>query len=192
MVKKVNKQQKIAEFKVTKFIFWFPITMLFFSIFVFIFSSINKSQGIFLILAILLFSLSEFVIFIRKKIIITNKKIYIYDKITKSKIGLDLVLNLSYFKIEQNIFGKIFNYGTIYFVDKNNLIYKVEKIGNPFILKTILINETNNYLKNIGINEELKDSDELINITNENVKNEIKDIKNSVNKEDNVNINKEV
>lgn len=155
MTKINNKQEKIAEFKISKSIFIFEIILFIILIYSIFFNKLNIFQTILAIISLLIFTSIDFLKFYKTKIILTNKKIYILDKILKTKNSLDLVKDLQYFRINQNILGKLLNYGTLEFVNMENKIYKIKDIEYPIIFQQLLIEQTNIYLEKLGITEKI-------------------------------------
>lgn len=86
------------------------------------------------------------------ELLISKRKVYIKNKFLKTQTVLDLVSDLKYYKKEQSILGKVFNYGTIQLVDSQDRIIKIECIESPEKIEEEIINNTKKYLKYLGIN----------------------------------------
>lgn len=145
------QSKTVSKYSISPFIFVFNIIILLLSIFML--SQTNNNLYVIFIIFVsnLLFVLPNLLIFKGQKIFLSNRKIYITNKVFKSKITLDLISDLQYFKQNKTFFGKIFNFGTVSFVDMNKNIYKINFIESPDKLEDEIVNNTNNYFKSLNL-----------------------------------------
>lgn len=107
--------------------FFFPV--LFFLLFLLYTIKTVPHNYSMLFLAILFIIFQYFFLFYKKKIIITDKKIYLYVRGNK-KISWDLINDFLYIDYKQDKLGKFFNYGSLFIMNQNKQSFAYHYLSN--------------------------------------------------------------
>jgi len=135
--KKKSSVPIILEEKTSFWVFFWPIIILFGVLF---YVTKATNYNIFFILLAVSFSFVQpFLLFWRKRITITDRKIYVFQR-GKKILSWHLIHDFSYINYEQSMLGKIFGYGTLIIINKNKEVYTYIALSNVFkVYETIIM-----------------------------------------------------
>ena len=125
--KKSKKPEIILEGKTNISVFFYPILFLLITLYYTFF--IEKSKHILIILPIVFLVISYYFSVYGKKILLTSKKIYVYQR-NKKIISWSFLEDLDYIKYEQTRINKIFRSGTLIIINKNKEMYSYNHLSN--------------------------------------------------------------
>lgn len=104
-----------------------------------------------IIIVLCILSAKYIINYLNLSIILTNRQIIIKNKFLKTNLKLDLSKELKYFRVYKKNLGLFLNYHTLELVDINDNLYKFEHIDNAKDLAQLILENTKNYLLELGI-----------------------------------------
>lgn len=125
--KKQKKPEIILESKTSVSIFFYPVLFLLITLYYTFF--IEKSKHLLILLPIIFIFITYFFSVYGKKILLTSKKIYIYNR-NKKIISWLFLEDLDYIKYEQTKINKIFKSGTLIIINKKKEMYSYNHLSN--------------------------------------------------------------
>lgn len=126
---KVKKPKVVFEGTTSHFVFAVPV-ILFIGLLVYIINKKLDSDFFIYITIIIGITVKFFMMFYKKKIMLTDKKIYIYV-LGKKFISWSLDEDFYIVNYKQSLIGKIFNFGTLTIINKNKEMYEYYLLQNP-------------------------------------------------------------
>lgn len=125
---KKNKQPKvILESKAHFSFFLYPTILLIIGLY---YTFSNLKSNYFILIGMLLFiGLQYYFNYYGKKLVLTDKKIYIFSR-NKKKISWSLVDDLEYVSYQQNKLNKLFNSGSLILINNNKEMYTYNYLPN--------------------------------------------------------------
>lgn len=165
--KKRKKPNIILDEKTSLFIFFYPIL---FSLCL-IYYTFHTKTNLFIFLAgsIIFIGLQYYFMVFGKKIILTDKKIYVYSR-DKKVLSWELIGDFAYINYSQERLGRWFNYGSLIIVNQKKESYVYHFLNNPKSVyekviqqyEELMINIDPTYEKQFAIKESKLDSIEPI------------------------------
>ena len=126
---KIKKPIVIIEEKTHIFVFSGPI-FIFLAMLVYFISSETYTSFLILISILAGISLKSLSLFYKKKIVVSDKKIYIYIR-SKKFISWSLEKDFKMINYSQSFFGKIFNFGTLILINDSKEMYEYYYLNDP-------------------------------------------------------------
>lgn len=123
-----NKIKIILEEKTSNFVFSLPLLILLIIALYLIISNEHENYFIYILIFAGSF-IKSLSLFYKKRLILTEHKIYIYVR-GKRFIAWSLKEDFHIVNYKQNFFGKIFNYGTLTLINKNKEMYDYFYVSN--------------------------------------------------------------
>lgn len=135
--KKINKPIIITEGHTSIFIFLIPLILIISTI---VYSLSSNKLNIFLTLFLcILYLVYPVTHFFKRKITVTNNKVYFYF-LGKKKISIHYLDDFYIIDYQQDRLGKLLNYGTLTIIDDDKNAYQYSFLNNIFtIYETIVI-----------------------------------------------------
>ena len=126
---KIKNSIAITEEKTHMFVFSGPI-FIFIAILVYFVSSETDTSFLILIFILAGIFLKSLSLYYRKKIVVSDKKIYVYIR-SKKFISWSLEKDFKIVNYSQSFFGKIFNFGTLTLINNEKEMYEYFFLNNP-------------------------------------------------------------
>lgn len=127
--KKIRKAKVIIQEKTHIFVFSLPIIILLFGL-LYIISGQNDTNIYIYIAVVVGIFIKSLSLFYKKKLILTENKIYLYVR-GKKVICWSLVNDFYIVNYSQSFMGKIFDFGTLSLVNKEKELYDYYYLNNP-------------------------------------------------------------
>ena len=128
-IKKLKSKIKIIlEEKTSIFVFALPLIILLMVLLYLMIATEHENYFIYFLI-LLGISLKSLSLFYKKKIVLTENKIYVYIR-GKKFISWSLDKDFYIVNYKQTFFGKLFNYGTLTIINKNKDMYEYSYINN--------------------------------------------------------------
>lgn len=141
--KKSNKPVIVIEGKTSIFIFAIPLIL---SVLTLIYSLSTKKLNIFLtILLCCIYMVYPITHFFKRKITVTNNKVYFYF-LGKKKTSIHYLNDFYIVDYQQDRFGKFFNYGTLTLIDENKNAYQYSFLHDVFNIYEKIVIAYEDYL----------------------------------------------
>lgn len=162
------KKSQVTIYKISPAIFLLNVVVALVSLFLLFTSNNTFFVNTIIVFSNIVFTIPNLINYKSHELIVSKRKIYFKNKFLKSQIILDLANDLLYFRKQQSIVGKVFNYATIELVDKDNKIVKIDYLNNPQKFEEEIIENSKKYLKSLGIQAPLDEIGQVVKMNVEN------------------------
>lgn len=126
--KKKLKSTVIVKGETSLFIYLIPMIMTLLTLYYGF--KLNKLNTFITLTLVLLYQIYPTINYYKKKLVVTNNKIYFYY-LGKSSYSCHYLQDFGQLYYEQDRLGKIFNYGTLILVNQQNKFYQYNYLHNP-------------------------------------------------------------
>lgn len=172
---KIKKPIVIIEETTHPFVFSFPI-LIFLAMIVYFISGKNDTSFFIYFIILALISLKCLSLYYKKKIVVSDKKIYVYIR-GKKFLSWSLSQEFQIVNYSQSFFGKILNFGTLTLINKDKEMYEYYFLNNPKKVYSEIIKSYETLMKKLDpsfivsyIEDDKKNIDSIDKITEHNEK----------------------
>lgn len=144
---KLKHSVAIIQEKTHIFVFSGPI-FIFIAISLYFISSKTDTNFLIFIFIFAVIFLKSLSLFYKKKIVVSDKKIYIYIR-NKKFISWSLEKEFKMVNYSQSFFGKIFNFGTLTLINNNKEMYEYYFLNNPKKIYSSIIKNYEKLMKKL-------------------------------------------